>query len=138
LGRISVAGIPTFERDRMKAICSSTVSMRYGPDHASRAAWVLLSLVIAALSVGAVADRASGFQGYVPPMVTTFLAWFIEPGSGIWWFSGGHVFQSFPNTFGGYAVAIIGNVAVWLIVCRVCWAVVRRTGLAGTAKARHR
>jgi hypothetical protein len=94
----------------------------------NRAAWVLISLAIAAISVGAVADRASGFQGHVPRMVTMFLAWFIGPGTGIWWLSGGHVFQAFPNSFGGYAVAIIGNVAVWLIVCRVCWAVVRRVG----------
>jgi hypothetical protein len=94
--------------------------------HRKLVALVSVALTFTLLSVAAVADRASGFRGFIPRPITQALAWFIEPGLTVWWFTLGTVFQSFPYNFLGYAVTVGANVVVWLFVVVFVWGIARR------------
>ncbi len=94
--------------------------------HRSLVAFVGVALTFALLSVAAVADRVSGFEGHIPRPITKALAWFIEPGVTVWWFTLGTVFQSFPDDFLGYAVTVGANVVLWLLLVALVWGITLR------------
>jgi hypothetical protein len=85
-----------------------------------------VALTFAALSVAAVADRAAGSHGFIPWPIENALAWFIEPGLAVWWFTLGGVFQSFPYTLSGYAMTVGGNVAFWQLGFLLARSIFRR------------
>lgn len=74
---------------------------------------VVLALAVA--SSVALADRASGFSGFVPRPISKALAMFIEPGLTAWWFTMGAIFQSFPSNITGYVATVAFNVGLWLL-----------------------
>jgi len=63
----------------------------------------------------ALADRVSGFPGFVPRPISKALAMFIEPGLTAWWFTMGATFQSFPSNITGYVATVAFNVGLWLL-----------------------
>ena len=73
-----------------------------------------VALALAMASGVALADRVSGFPGFVPRPISKALAMFIEPGLTAWWFTMGAVFQSFPSNVTGYVATVAFNVASWL------------------------
>ena len=76
--------------------------------------WILAGIAFTVASISGVVIRAAGYPAAVPELATRTLTTFTEPGLGIWWFTLGAAFQSFPSGFAGYMVTVFGNVAFWL------------------------
>jgi hypothetical protein len=85
---------------------------------------VYLTLLFALFSAGAIADRATGFQGHIPRVVTQALSSFIEPGATIWWLTAGGVFQGFPGNTLGYIITLVSNVVFWLVAINLVFGTV--------------